>query len=185
VSKETHLPELERFARAGIVVIGVDAAGHGERRLPDFEERFAPPREIIEPLLHQLVDESVREIPSILDAAGAERVTLCGISFGGYIAYRGAVIDPRIESVVALLGSPDPSLADRYFPRRLLSLTAACDANVPPDAARAFHQDLEPRYESAPDRLAYHEYPGETHFLSAATWENAMARTIAWVLDGR
>ena len=27
VSKETHLPELERFARAGILAVGVDAAG--------------------------------------------------------------------------------------------------------------------------------------------------------------
>jgi hypothetical protein len=32
VSKETHRPELERFARAGILAIGIDAAGHGERR---------------------------------------------------------------------------------------------------------------------------------------------------------
>jgi uncharacterized protein len=170
VSKETHLPELERFARAGILAVGVDAAGHGERRVAD-------------PQLHPLVDQSVRELPLILDALGAERVTLCGISFGGYIAYRGAVTDPRIESVVALLGSPDPSLADRYFPRRLLSLTAECDVNVPPDAARNFHHALEPRYASAPGRLTYHEYPGETHFLSAETWADAMARTIAWTLS--
>jgi len=183
VSKETHLPELERFARAGILAIGIDAAGHGERRLPDFEERFAPPREVIEPLLHQLVDESVAEIPAILDALGAERIALCGISFGGYITYRGAVRDPRITAAVALLGSPDPSLAEAMFPTALLSLTAEKDENVPPDAARAFHRELEARYASAPERLAYHEYPGGTHFsFTEEDWEDAMRRTIEWVL---
>ncbi|MDQ3282091.1 MAG: alpha/beta fold hydrolase [Acidobacteriota bacterium] len=124
VSKETHFPELERFARAGIRAIGIDAAGHGERRLPDFEERFAPPRHVIEPLLLQLVNESVAEIASIVDALQVERVALCGISFGGYITYRGAVADPRITAAVSLLGAPDFSLADSYFPRALLSLTA-------------------------------------------------------------
>lgn len=182
VSKETHLPELERFVRAGILAVGIDAAGHGERRLPNFEERFAPPREVIEPLLYQLVDESVAEIPSILDALGVERIALCGISFGGFIAYRGAPRDPRIVAAVSLLGSPDPSLADAYYPTALLSLTCERDENVPPDAARAFHRELEPRYAEAPERLRYHEYPGETHFFTPAAWEDAMERTIAWVL---
>lgn len=180
VSKETHLPELERFARAGILAAGIDAAGHGERRLPDFEERFAPPREVIEPLLNQLVDDSVAEIPSILDALGFNRVALCGISFGGYIAYRGAVRDPRIVAAVALLGSPDPSLVDAMFPTALLGLTAEKDVNVPPDAARAFHRELEPRYASAPERLGYHEYGGGTHFFTEDDWEDAMTRTIDW-----
>ncbi len=182
VSKETHLPELERFARAGILAVGIDAAGHGERRLPNFEERFAPPREVIEPLLYQLVDESVAELPSVLDALGADRVALCGISFGGYIAYRGAVRDRRIVAAVSLLGSPDPSLLDACYPTALLSLTGERDENVAPDAARAFHRALEPRYEEAPERLQYHEYPGETHFFTPEAWEDAMARTIAWVL---
>jgi pimeloyl-ACP methyl ester carboxylesterase len=182
VSKETHLPELERFARAGILAVGIDAAGHGERRLPNFEERFAPPREVIEPLLYQLVDESVAELPSILDALGTDRVALCGISFGGYITYRGSVRDPRIAAAVSLLGSPDPTLVDTYCPTALLSLTGEQDENVPPDAARAFHRALEPRYAEAPERLQYHEYPGETHFFTPDAWEDAMQRTIAWVL---
>ena len=182
VSKETHLPELERFARAGILAVGIDAAGHGERRLPDFEARFAPPREVIEPLLHQLVDESVAEIPSIVDVLAVDRIALCGISFGGYITYRGAAIDPRITTAVALLGSPDPSLADAMFPTALLSLTAENDVNVPPAAARAFHRELEPRYATAPERLAYHEYRGGTHFFTEDDWEDAMRRTIEWVL---
>jgi hypothetical protein len=182
VSKETHQPELERFARAGILAVGVDAAGHGERRLPDFEERFAPPREVIEPLLYQLVGDSVAEIPAIVDALGVSRIALCGISFGGYIAYRGAVRDARISAAVTLLGSPDPTLADAYFPKALLSLTAENDVNVPPDAARAFHHDLLPRYTASPERLEYHEYAGGTHFFTEEDWEDAMQRTIGWVL---
>jgi dienelactone hydrolase len=182
VAKETHLPELERFARAGIVAVGIDAAGHGERRLPDFEERFAPPRHVIEPLLHQLVAQSAAEVPSILDALGAERVALCGISFGGYITYRAAPRDTRIVAAVPLLGSPDPALAAAYFPTALLSLTGEHDTNVPPATARAFHRDLEPRYARSPERLHYREYPAETHFFTPAAWEDAVERTIAWVL---
>jgi pimeloyl-ACP methyl ester carboxylesterase len=137
---------------------------------------------VIEPLLFQLVNESVQEIPSIIDALGVDRIALCGISFGGYIAYRGAVCDPRIAAVVTLLGSPDPSLADEFFPRALLSMTAQNDVNVPPDAARAFHRTLEPHYASAPERLAYHEYRDATHFLPEGAWNDALERTIAWVL---
>jgi hypothetical protein len=182
VAKETHEPELERFARAGIRAVGVDAAGHGERRLPNFEERFAPPREVIEPLLFQLVDESVREIPSILDALAAEQAALCGVSFGGYITYRAAARERRVTAAVALLGSPDAGDVDSMYPTALLSLTAENDVNVPPDAARAFHQKLEPRYVDAPDRLAYHEYPGAVHAMKEEEWNDAIERTIAWVL---
>lgn len=38
------------------------------------------------------------------------------------------------------------------------------------------------RYASAPERLAYHEYRGGTHFFSEDDWEDAMRRTIEWVL---
>jgi hypothetical protein len=31
--KEVHLPELHRFAATGLLAVGVDAVGHGERRL--------------------------------------------------------------------------------------------------------------------------------------------------------
>lgn len=182
VSKETHIPELERFARAGIRAVGVDAAGHGERRLPNFEERFAPPREVIEPLLFQLVNESVAEIPSILDALDVEQAALCGVSFGGYITYRGAAREPRVTSAVALLGSPDANDAGAMFPTALLSLTAENDVNVPPAAAREFHHALESRYAGAPDRLSYHEYPGAVHAMKEEEWDDAMERLIEWVL---
>ena len=183
VSKETHILELERFARVGIRAVGIDAAGHGERRLPDFEERFAPPREVIEPLLFQLVNDSVAEIPSILDALEVEQATLCGVSFGGYITYRGAAHEPRITTAVALLGSPDANDADSMFPTALLSLTAENDVNVPPTAAREFHRALESRYSGAPERLAYHEYAGAVHAMKEEEWHDAIERLIAWVLE--
>lgn len=182
VSKETHVAELERFARSGILAAGIDAAGHGARRLPDFEARFAPPREVIEPLLFQLVDESVAEIPRIIDALGATKVALCGVSFGAYIAYRAAARDPRITTCVALLGSPDANDAGAMFPTALLSITAECDTNVPPDAARAFHAALEPRYASAPERLAARELPGARHLVSAEEWDSMIDATVEWVL---
>ena len=42
--------ELRRFAATGLLAVGVDAVGHGERRLSDFEQQFAtdlyPMREV-------------------------------------------------------------------------------------------------------------------------------------------
>jgi alpha-beta hydrolase superfamily lysophospholipase len=43
VDKETHRKELEQLARAGFLAVGVDAAGHGARRLPDLDARQAAP----------------------------------------------------------------------------------------------------------------------------------------------
>lgn len=186
VDKETHRAELERFAGAGILAIGIDAAGHGERRLPDFEERFAPPREVIEPLLFQLVNESVDEVPRIIDeliARGLDSdgcVAVAGVSFGAYIAYRAMPRDARLRACVALLGTPPESL-DGFHPRPLLSMTAEQDVNVPPEKARAFHAALEERYRDVPERLRYREFAGATHFLTAAEWDEAIGATIDWV----
>jgi uncharacterized protein len=41
-SKETYVMVLSRLAEAGFLAVGVDGIGHGERRYPDFDERFPP-----------------------------------------------------------------------------------------------------------------------------------------------
>ena len=187
VDKETHAAELERFARAGFIAIGLDAAGHGERRLPNFEERFAPPRAVIEPLLFQLIEETVAELPSVFDElprSGLDsdgRIAVAGVSFGAFITYRAVIREPRLRAAVALLGEPPESI-EGLWPTALLSITAGNDTNVPPQKASVFHERLEPRYATAPERLRYVELPDEQHLVSAVAWERAMRETVGWVL---
>ncbi|HEX7151926.1 MAG TPA: hypothetical protein VF618_10595 [Thermoanaerobaculia bacterium] len=189
VAKETHLPELQRCARAGIRAVGLDAAGHGERRLPDFEARFAGSQAEVLPHVVDLALQTAHEIPAIIDALGVSRIAVAGVSFGAFIVYRALTIDPRITAGVALLGnprwphdeSPDQFLT-AYYPKALLSITAERDVNVPPHDARAFHEALTPHYAAQPERLRYQDLPGAAHLLSAAEWDVCIDATIAWVL---
>jgi 3-oxoadipate enol-lactonase len=50
----------------------------------------------------------VRQLDEVLDRAGVERATICGISFGGFVALRYAAVRPsRVEALV-LASSPAP-----------------------------------------------------------------------------
>src|SRR6476661_1044155 len=168
--KEVQRKELMTLAEAGFLAVGIDAAGHGERRLPDFEERFAGTREEIEPLLFSLVTETVAEVPAILDAlaetglADPERFGVFGISMGAHITYGAILAEPRLRAAVPIVGSPEWPHPDSphqrlnsFFPVALLSITGEKDINVHPDSARAFHRALEPHYRGAPERLRYLE----------------------------
>ncbi|HEX9984574.1 MAG TPA: alpha/beta fold hydrolase [Thermoanaerobaculia bacterium] len=189
VDKETHRAELERFARAGILAVGIDAAGHGERRLPDFEARFAGSQEEVLPPMLELVLETAREIPRIIDALGVPEIAIAGVSMGAFVVYRALTLDPRITTAAALLGSPrwrhDESpdrFIDQFFPKALLSITAEQDVNVPPHDARELHAALTPRYASAPERLRYRELPGAEHLVNEAEWNASIDEIIEWVL---
>jgi dienelactone hydrolase len=191
--KEIQQKELVTLAEAGFLAVGIDAAGHGERRLADFEERFAGTRAEIEPLLFALVTETVAEVPAILDAlaetglADPERFGIFGISMGAHITYGAILAEPRLRAAVALVGSPEWRHPDSphqrpqdFFPAALLSITGEKDVNVPPDSARAFHHALEPHYRGAPERLRYLEIPGAPHLMSAEDWETAMREAVDW-----
>lgn len=115
VDKETHRPELERLAAAGFAAIGIDAAGHGERRLPDLAERQAGSR-----------DEA-----------------------------RATMLHPAEHVAV-------------------LSITAERDENVPPAAARRFHQQHSGTHK-------YVEIAGAEHLMNEEQWNVAMAEMIAWL----
>jgi len=192
--KEVQRKELVALAEAGLLAVGIDAAGHGERRLPDFEERFAGPWEEVEPLFFSLVTETINEVPAVLDAlaatglAAADRLALFGISMGAYITYGAIPAERRLRAAVALLGSPEwphPASphprADRFFPTALLSITGEKDVKVPPAGARAFHRALEPRYSSAPERLHYLEIPSAPHMMSEEDWGIAMREAVGWL----
>jgi dienelactone hydrolase len=192
--KDVQRQELVTLAEAGFLAVGIDAAGHGERRLPDFEQRFAGSRQEIEPLLFSLVTATVAEVPAILDAlaetglADPERSALFGISMGAHITYGAIPTEPRLRAAVALVGSPEWPHPDsphrrlnRFFPAALLSITGEKDVNVPPASARAFYRALEPHYRGAPERLRYLEIPGAPHLMSAEDWGTAMREAVDWL----
>ena len=192
--KDVHLPELERLAAEGFLAIGIDAVGHGARRLPDLDERIAGPRETV---LEMMIDQAMTTageirgvINSVVDAgiADRDRISAVGISMGGYLLYHAVVVEPLIRTAVALLGSPEWPTGDspHRHPRAfdaiaLLSITAECDASVPPDAARRFHRDLT-RTHPGMNRLKYVELPGADHLMDEDSWRVAMTETTKWLV---
>jgi uncharacterized protein len=193
VAKETHRAELERIARAGFLAVGVDAAGHGERRLPDLDQRIAGTQAEALMAMLPLVERTAEEVPGIVRAlaaeglADADRVALAGISMGGYVVYRALLTDVPLRAAVALLGSPEwpwedsPHLhPDAFHRTALLSITGENDTNVPPDGARELHRRLAEQG-ADPERTRYVELPGAVHLMSAADWATAMDETMRWI----
>jgi dienelactone hydrolase len=192
VDKETHRKELAQLAEAGFLAVGMDAAGHGERRLPDLAERQAAPREQALRTMADLVARTADEVPGVIRAlvaegvADADRVGVAGVSMGGYVVYRAAVVEPSIRAAVSLLGSPE--WPDGRGPHRrldalartaLLSITAQRDENVPPAAARALHRRLADAHPGA--RQRYVELPGAVHLMGEEDWDAAMEELLRWL----
>lgn len=200
-SKESHRAELERVAALGMRAAGVDAVGHGARRLPDWGARLdaarsGPPGSVFSFML-SLAAATADETPALVDALARERladparVSLVGISLGGYAAYRAAAALPSLRAVVALLGSPEwpDDVAGDASPHRrpeafhdvaLLSITAERDASVPPDEARRFHERLAAAHPD-PSRARHVELAGAEHLMSGEQWARAMDETVGWL----
>ncbi|GCE09590.1 alpha/beta hydrolase family protein [Dictyobacter aurantiacus] len=200
-SKDDYVPVLQRLAAAGVLAVGVDGIGHGERRYPDFHERFPPVtphlmgNEQLEAAFLSTVQATTREVPAIIDAliacrwAHSGRIGIAGHSFGGFVTYAATIADKRIQAAVSVVGSPEWRLPwpdsphlhlDRFFPIALLSQVAGKDTNVLPEFARALHQRLAPYYAQSPERLRYIEYPNSPHDLSTHDWEQAWDEAVAW-----
>lgn len=175
VDKSVHRPELEKIAAAGFLAIGIDAAGHGERRLPDLDARIAAPRAEAKETMLDLANETAAEVPALIDELGMP-VAIAGISMGAFVVYRAVPLDPRIRVAVAILGEPASDDPEPFRGVALLSITAAEDTNVPPAAARALHQ----RLPSPPAQ--YVELAGAEHLLTEAQWSLVIASTIDWLL---
>lgn len=200
-SKENYAPVLSQFAEAGFLAIGIDGVGHGERRFPDFNERFPPfephlARQVqLEAAFLEVVRATVREVPLVIDAliecrwAYPEQIGIAGISFGGLITYAAVVSDRRIQAAVPVVGSPQWKLpwpdsphlhSDRFYPTALLSQVAAQDTNQSPDNVRAFHRRLTPYYAQTPERLHYVEFPDSGHDLSQEVRDMAWNAATNW-----
>jgi hypothetical protein len=185
-------PKLEALAR--LLAVGIDAVGHGARRLPDFDRHFSGPKEETSRRFLELVTATVAEVPGLFDnlrdegLADERRLAVAGVSMGGYITYGAVIADRRIQAAVPLLGSPEWDHPDSphlhsgcFFPTALLSITAGADTDVPPDRARAFHRVLEERYRDAPDRLRYAEIEGAPHMMHPADWAGAVKEAVGWI----
>lgn len=193
VDAETHRKELRQLAEAGFLAVGVDAAGHGARRLPDLDERQAAPHGQALRTMIGLAAQTADEVPAVVRAladeglADAGRIGVAGVSMGGCVVYQAVRVEPSIRAAVSILGSPEWPEGDgphrdlNAFRRTaLLSVTAECDENVPPAAARALHRRLS---EAAPgsDRHRYVEIPGAVHLMNEADWTRAMDETLRWL----
>jgi uncharacterized protein len=191
--KAMHRAELAMLAAQGYVAIGIDAAGHGERRDPGAIARLAgrDPHAVF----LELVAETADEVPEVVDDlvrrgwARPDRVGVVGVSMGGFVAYGAALRERRISAAVAITASPEwgarpdsPHLRPEAFPPvALLSITAGNDARVPPAAARQLHGALARRYGGMPERLRYFEHPGAGHWMTRAAWELTALETVGWL----
>ncbi len=188
-----HAAELEQCAALGFVAVAVDAVDHGTRRGPQLDDRLRRSEHGALPVMLDVVEETVRELPALIDALVADfrvdraRVSMVGISMGAFLAYRAIVGDVPLRSVVALLGSPEwpgDTSAHRSLSAfrdvALLSITAEHDVSVPPAAVHRLHDALAVRPDDATPRH-HHVLRGSGHLTTAAHWAEAMTETVAWL----
>ena len=192
--KELHQPELERLAASGFLAIGIDCAGHGERRMPDFDRQFSQPPAPTDRLFRTLVAQTAAEVPALIDIlidrglSDPHRIAVAGVSMGACIVYGAVATERRILAAAALLGSPEWAYPnsphdhwDSFYPTALLSITAEYDDVVAPAAARKLHDALASRYAAQPERLRYRQIAAAPHFLSPEDWFSAVGDAIAWL----
>lgn len=193
--KEVHRSELAQLAGAGLLAVGIDSVGHGERQPPELAQHLARSAREAQPLFDSLVAETVDEVPMLVDrlidrgGADAERIGAAGVSMGACIVYGAIARERRLRAAVALLGSPargrpDGSrlAVDRFFPNALLSVTAGADVVVPPAAAAALHAELTDWYRNDPDRLCHQSFPDAEHLMQETDWQQAIDSACAWLL---
>lgn len=196
-----HAAELEACARAGYLAVGIDAVMHGARATPELSARLAASPGGALPVVLDVVEESFRELPALLDGlvaehgANRERMAMVGISMGAFLAYRCIRGRLPLRSVVALLGSPEPdggpagpvspnADVDAFHHVALLSITAEHDESVPSAPVRRLHDTLERADALASGRRIEHRHHvlrGSGHLTSAAAWAEAMHETMRWL----
>ncbi|HEX4419803.1 MAG TPA: alpha/beta hydrolase [Kofleriaceae bacterium] len=192
--KESQRNEAHSLARQGYLAVTLDAVGHGERRYPDFEQRFLHQDEATDRAFFTIVEQGAAEIAGVIAAlheqgwARPGRVGGCGISMGGFTLFGAIVARCALDAVVTIVASPHwrhtdhspHTQLDRYAHTPLLMQAAERDATVPPAPIRVLYEALIPRYAAAPDRLRYVEHAGEGHMFSAEAWHRAWDDALAW-----
>jgi len=104
------------LAEEGFLPVSIDARLHGERTVPDFEERMAAnfPKEMLGVMIGTAEDISpvidyFAQRPDVL----SEKIGVMGVSLGASIAYLATTLDDRIAVAVPIIGTPGWDLSLR------------------------------------------------------------------------
>jgi len=193
-------PLADGLADAGFLAVSVDIVGHGDRRLPDWDEvfsdqRWADDEAATEARFLTLLNATAIEVPAIVDELFARgwaydgRLGITGRSMGGEVSYAAILHEPRVTAAAPMVGSPEWTLpwpesphrhAERFYPVPILAHNGELDEYVPARYVRDFRDRLTPLYAASPERLRFIEYPGHGHFLTPELWQEAYQRVVAW-----
>lgn len=193
-SKDVQMHDLKNLAKSGFLVVGIDNVGHGERRSPDFEQKFSAQNSSFEENFQQAVLETAQEVPMIICELEKRQliynnnIGITGISMGGFITYRAVVEYAHFKAAVSILGSPKWKNNDshsphlymaKFAPTALMSLNAGKDSSVPAFQAKDFHDEL-PKYYAERSKLEYIEYPDSEHFMRENDWNDLWNNMTKW-----
>jgi pimeloyl-ACP methyl ester carboxylesterase len=199
--KEKMLPGLYAFAERGLRAVAIDAQWHGER--PHSEEREAQLQADFFGTTAGMIEGTAADVSRLLDALGAERAAIHGISLGGYITFAALLLEPRLYAASVAIGSPDWTGAMRAFglgpgnpifdraaatnpltllpfilpPRPLLMQHGTLDETVSVDGVIALEEALRPLYAATPERLHLELCPGLGH----AYPDEMERRAVEWI----
>ncbi len=191
-SKDVQRTELQSLAQHGYLAVGLDAVGHGDRRWPDFKQRFSG-ADTARPFF-ELVRETADELPAVIAALRERelvrpaRLGAVGFSMGGAVLLGSIGRRCNFDAVATVVAPPhwrgvgeDPAeRLEVFFPTPVLMQTGERDEVISPQEARELAERLRPHYASAPERLHFVEYAGEPHLFTEATWRVAWPRVLAW-----
>jgi len=193
---------------AGFTVYAPDAPHHGHRHsevvgtMPD--ALTIDGYRVLLRILREARDEIPRLVDHIL-AQGHAKVAIAGVSMGAFIALAAATVEPRLASIVSILGTPDwtprdgdvppdvvealtesPHLQpEKFAPRPLLLLNGSRDDNVRPGPMRVFVARLRPLYAAHASKppattILHREYDSE-HAVPEPLWADMWMTSMAFL----
>ncbi len=198
-NKESNTSEIKKLAEAGYNVLAFDAPHHGQRDNTKLNEIQNGDGNGFVPFMLDVVIEQSEEVSGIIDhyiEEGYKDFAAVGVSMGGISTYHIPTVEPRINHIVPVLGSPDwrmfgDSLAERYKSInpaemnekyenvKVLSINAGKDVNVPSSYSEHFIAELQNRYDS--NNYTYIFYPESEHFMRGEDWEDLWIKVIKWL----